>query len=226
MMFYLFDDETKYYDPAKGNRQYRRKWSEGYQVDDHRGDCERCPECGKAISLLQWIEPRKIRLTSGKYPDRLSHWLHEKLVVSERFVECYQAEGLTGITAFQPIEIVKAAGKNANPPKYFRAEIAYTKKVRVDPEKTILSGSKSESLYCALCNPFGSTCSALHKLVLNLDDTSDDKLYDIFQVYSIGVVMSQKFYDCVKKYDLTNFDLISSEEYTWHTTILGYPRTD
>lgn len=163
--------------------------------------------------MLKWLEPRKIRLSNTKYPDRLTSWLSEPLVASQKFIDIYSIEGLTGINLFEPIEVVKVAHKtknSADPPMYFRAQIDYTQSVRVDAGKTRIHGQES-GWSCELCNPWGCTVDHIETLVL---DTTNWDGIDIFRVYAIGrVVVSQRFHDAIQKYGLTNFNLVTVEDY-------------
>jgi rubrerythrin len=213
LQFYVSDDlkddlEQYKKDP---NAQYVWKWCDAWEVDRVNGDSEKCPVCGRHVSMLRWLEPRKLRLTSTKYPDRLTAWLSD-MVVSERFKNAYEQEGLTGIREFTPVEVVKVARmkvNSPNPPKYFCAEVDYTRNVRVDVKKSKIKGQKTD-WKCPLCNPWGSTRDKILKLVLN---TSDWQGEDIFKVYSFRVVVSQRFYDVIQRYDFTNFNMVPVEEY-------------
>jgi len=214
MKFYISNDFKDDLERAKENPdgQYVWKWCDAYAVDGKFGDCEKCPQCDRAVSMLKWLEPRKIRLTNTKYPDRLTSWLPQSIVVSEHVVQAYTEEGLRGIRKFIPIEVVSVSRRTKNslpPPKYFVAEIEYTLNVRVDTANTIVAGSKHD-WSCVLCNPWGTTCDQLSKLSLNAEKWQGE---DVFKVYAAGVIFSQKFYNLIEKYEFTNFNLVPVEKY-------------
>lgn len=210
MKFYISNDVTK--GNANPSTQHVEKWCDAWEVDRTNGDCERCPICGRPISMLKWLEPRKIRLTSSKYPDRLTSWLTEPMVIAGKVKKAYEQEGLTGIREFIPVSVTKVANIKNNspkPPDYFCAEIDFTMNVWVDVDKSDVLGQEYD-WSCALCNPWGTTIYRINKLVL---DTSEWKGEDIFKVFLLGTVVSQRFYDLVQKGGFTNFNLVPVEEY-------------
>lgn len=217
MNFYIIDDmkEMKEFrarpnwDP---NAQYKGTWCDAWSVDRKNGTYEKCPLCGRPVSMLKWEEPRKMRLSNTRYPDRLSSWLTEPLVVSERFMNAYWQEKLSGVLSFSEIEVVKVSHRKASsskPPRYFLADLCFSKSIRINLDQTMIHGQKHD-WSCALCNPFGSTCDSLERLVLDTDQWDG---VDIFQVYAVGVVCSQRFYDFIDKHGFTNFNLVQIEKY-------------
>jgi len=214
MSFYISDDLTEVATLVKENpnARYFGKWCDALAVDELIGDSEKCPVCNRHVSMLKWLEPRKIKLSNTRYPDRLKSWLPQSFVISERSKEAYEQEGLTGIKLFTPVEVVKVSRMKKDSPasfNYFSAEIAYTSNVRVDVANSEIIG-QNDDWQCALCNPFGSTRDQIIKISL---DASNWQGEDIFKVYSLGVVYSQKFYDLVQKHNLTNFNLVPVSEY-------------
>lgn len=214
MSFFLTDDLKGDLSIAKKSpsKQYVGDWCDAWEVDRVSGDCDYCPVCGRPVSMLKWLKPRKMRLTNTKYPDRLTAWLSEPLVISERCISVFEEAEISGIKRFDPIEVVKVAHMTKNsskPPSYFCAEIDYAMCVRVDPDKSTIIGQKTDWC-CELCNPWGSTVDHIEKLVL---DTVHWDGTDIFRVYSLGVVVSQRFLDVVLKNNMTNFNLVSVDDY-------------
>ena len=179
------------------------KWAIAWSVDDVRGYSKKCPLCGGPVSSRTWLDPKKIRLTSTRFPDRLSAWLGEPMVVSERFKDAYIKEGLTGIKSFTPIEIVKVARMKEGMvvPKYFCGELEYTDSVRIDQEKTIIIGQK-HNRRCELCNPFDTTLDEKIKIVIDTDNWNG---LDVFRIYAPFTFFSQRFVDFVERQGFTNF---------------------
>lgn len=215
MTFYIIDDMQEIkrlqarsdWDP---NAQFRGEWCDAEEVAPKFEGYDKCPLCGHPISMLKWQEPRKMRLSNTRYPDRLAQM--PSLVTSGRFVSAYRQEGLSGILSFSEIEVVKVAHKKPSspePPRYYLSDICYSESVRMDPEKTIQHGRKC-GWSCKLCNPCGIVRYSLERLVL---DTTHWDGTDIFQVYAVGTVCSQRFYDLIVSHVFTNFNLISIEEY-------------
>lgn len=215
MNFYIIDDNQEICGPLarqNPNAQYHGKWCEAWAVDRINGDAIKCPLCGRPVSMRRWEAPRKMRLTNTHYPDRLTDWLMEPLVVSERFMKAFQEARLTGILSFSEIEVVNSTSQNRKQkpaPRYFWTEICYSESVRVDAQKTVLYGQKYD-WSCTLCNPFGSTCDRIERLVL---DTGRWDGTDVFRVYSVGTVCSQRFFNLVADGCFTNFNLVPISEY-------------
>lgn len=218
MDFYIIDDmkETRELQTRPDwnpNAQYKGTWCDAWSVDRKNSTYEKCPLCGRPVSMLKWEEPRKMRLSNTRYPDRLSSWLTEPLVVSERFMNAYRQEKLSGILSFSEIEVVKVSHRKATsskPPRYFLADLCFSKSVRINLGQTVIHGQK-HNWSCALCNPFGSTCDSVERIVLNTDQWEGT---DIFQVYAIGTICSQRFYDFIDNHGFTNFNLVPIEEYS------------
>lgn len=212
MKFYIFAGEKLTQSP---DEQYKGKWCDAMEVDDERGPFEKCPLCGRPVSMLKWEEPRKIRLTSTKYPDYLQYWLLDSFVISERFMHAYNEADLKGISSFSKVEVVKVAHKklwDPDPPKYYYANINFSKTIRIDTNKTVYHGQRTD-WKCPVCNPLGQIINAIEHIEL---DASQWDGIDIFRVYGTGdFFCSEKFYEFVKLNKFTNFNLVPVDEYTW-----------
>lgn len=209
-MFYVFQGAQPLNTLKNPSEQFEPKWCDAWEVDRINGDAERCPECGRFISALEWLPPRKIRLTSTRYPDTLREWLGEPLVVSGRFVDAFRAAGLTGIREFVKIDEVRAPRKTSpTPPDYYCAKVDFSNDVKVDYQKSLIHGRKYE-WSCDLCNPLGSTADRIDRLVL---DTTSWRGEDVLNIYGHGLVFSQRFYEFVQQNGFTNFNLVPVEQY-------------
>jgi len=211
----LKDDLEQY--RKNPNAQYVWRWCDAIRVDDEvKGDGEKCPLCNRPVSTLKWLEPRKMRLTNSKYPDRLTAWLSEPMVISEKVKEAYEQEGLLGIRKFIPIEVVKVSRMRKNspkPPKYFSAEIDYTTNIQFDVAKSVIVGQKHD-WSCELCNPLGITYDKIIKISLNVSGWKGE---DVFKVFALPghVFVSERFYNFVKRHNFTNFNLIPVDMFEW-----------
>ncbi len=190
------------------NSQVRNRWSVAWEVDRVYGDSEKCPVCGRHASMLAWAEPRKMRLTGKRYPDRLADYLAKPLVVSERFVEVYRREGLTGVSEFAPIEVVNPT---ANTPNYFLGHVSFNRSVQFDLSRTVIEG-QPQGWSCPLCSPWETTKDKIHKLALSAENWDGQDIMRLYAFHGVAFV-SQRFYDCVRRYELTNFVMIPVEEY-------------
>lgn len=211
MNYYTFPSRLQAMSAQSPSAPYRAAWCDAWTIDAVYGDALRCPRCGHYISSKEWLAPRKIRLTSTKFPDRLTHWLPEPLVVSGRFCEAYRKSGLSGIERFLPITVVKVGKRATLPsavPDYYCARIPFIENVCIDDTRSEITG-QPYGWSCALCNPLGTT----RDHVMNLALTVSGPHPDIFQVYGHGIVVTQCFYDFVSAQDFKNFDLIPVEDY-------------
>ena len=187
-------------------------WCDAEEVDPVLGDGGKCPLCGRPVGSKKWMEPRRIKLSNSRFPDRISWWISDPPILSESVKDAYKREGLTGIKEFIPVEVVKVSRKSKKalpPPFYFSAEIPFNESVRVDVNNTVRIGEPKE-WKCELCNPFETTCDRLEQLRL---DTSKWDGTDVLQVYAVGIIYSERFYELVKRYNFTNFNLVDIEEY-------------
>src|SRR4030067_3256169 len=96
--------------PEEGIR-FGRKWAYAEPLKpDNVGDSEKCPVCGSPVSALMWLPPHNIKLSSAK-PEKWGDFVWGAgfpLLVSSRFIEIYEQEGLTGIDIFHPsAEIIR-----------------------------------------------------------------------------------------------------------------------
>ena len=212
MDFYLFGS-NEHIDMTNPSEQFISEFCDVEKVDPQYGESEKCPLCGRAVSNKEWLEPRKIRLSNTRYADHLYYWFcNYPFVVSERFVEVYKESNLSGIKEFLPLEVVKVSRMRKNspkPPRYFIATIPFTKNVTIDVDKTIVVG-KDRDWKCELCSPFGKVRDHFEKLTLNTTNWSGE---DIFEVYNLGIVASQRFKDFVEENNFTNFEFIKIADY-------------
>ena len=204
MSFYIFDNLCE-----KGKKypefQLVPAWCEASRVGAQDGNADKCPLCGKPISGLKWLPPKKLKLTNTMFPDRLYWILPEDLVVSEKFRRAYMESGLSGIDYFEELEVVEVCNnyEKLPLPGYFSAHIPYSTLIRLDTKGTLTYGRPGDQ--CDLCNPMGLNRSDgyyIEKLCL---DTSSWDGTSIVNVYSVGVVMSQEFFDFVSENHFTNF---------------------
>jgi len=96
---------------------FGRKWAYADLVDPvNYGEPPRCPVCGGPVGSREWLPPHRIKLSSAK-PERWGDFVWGAgfpLLVSERFCDVYESEGLTGVTRFHSAaEIVRAGARRA-----------------------------------------------------------------------------------------------------------------
>ena len=196
----------------RSNEQHLSKWAESDAVDPKYGDCLYCPLCNAPITKKQWMHPRKIKLSKPKYPDYISYWAGDGIIVSERFKEAYEKSGLKGITLFSPVEVVKVSRIKENspkPPNYYDAmpTISFAK---VDDSKSIIKGRRQEHK-CSLCNPRGKTTDLIRSITL---DWSGWRGEDVFRLHELGKTYfaTQHFVDFCQQNEFENFNFVLSSK--------------
>lgn len=172
------------------------------------GSGEDCPECGGALTSLEWLSPLQVELSKPKYGD-FAFGLTHPFLVSERFKDLYQKSGLKGIEEFRPVEVVKIRHKrktSSEPPQYYHVKIVYGKTV-IDPVLSQITYYGEPT--CSVCRI--GTIESYEKTILDLD-TWDGA--DIFSPIGLpgAIVVSEKFRDFVKEHGFTNLELTPAEE--------------
>jgi hypothetical protein len=94
------------------------------------GSAKHCPTCGGAVSAKEHLSPLEFEL---ECKDRgfgdIAFGAMDDVIVSQRFRNLWEAEGLTGITEFTPTTItsVKRCKKfSGDPPSYFLAKFVWS----------------------------------------------------------------------------------------------------
>lgn len=180
------------------------------------GDAPRCPSCGAAIGLLTWQPPYRLEVTL--YGQELGDFMrcagYERLV-SERFVEAFRAEGLTGLEGFHPVEVVrvrsrkKRAGNALTVPRYFVVWPCFGR-AAVDLVLNRVRFSKPPT--CAECRSTG--IDAINGFVLEPGTWGGE---DIFRPRGMqgDIVVSERFKNFVERHGFTNMVLTPTEQYVW-----------
>ena len=71
MKFYVLELKSEWAVGKTPDSPARNLWSTAQEVARINGDSEKCPICGRHVSMLSWLPPRKMRLIGKRYPDRL-----------------------------------------------------------------------------------------------------------------------------------------------------------
>lgn len=99
---------------------------EGY----NQGDAVSCPTCGGTISMLSWLPPFRVELElHGKeFGDFAFAPAANDILVSQKFHDVYYDHKLTGLSGFDPIEVLRIKSRKRQlpkPPTYFRVSVSY-----------------------------------------------------------------------------------------------------
>ena len=139
--------------------RFGTKWAYADQLDPViRGSYEHCPVCDGPVSMLKWLPPHRIKLSSAK-PEKWGDFLwgtFSPLIVSASFKEIYENENLSGIAFFHPpAEIVRIGTRKpgdfpANLPEYYLIEIPWGG-ANQDDEKSGVVYEYPEKVECPFC---------------------------------------------------------------------------
>lgn len=217
--------KTKFYvlEPEEGI-MFGRKWVYADQVEPIiRGGPKVCPKCGKPISLLSWLPPHNIQLSSSN-PDKYGDFLWGAgfyIMVSDRFVRLYQEAGLRGITYFySPAQIISARVESETyvMPKYSLIDYKWFGANQDDDASSLVLESP-ETVYCDYCR-LGGKSRKQERIVLELS-TWDGS--DIFKPRGCpaSILVTEGFKSAVEDEGLKNFMFIPSEKYGYDSTRKG-----
>ncbi len=201
--------------PEKGRFGTKWAYSEAEEPREF-ADPNRCPVCGAILSLLKWLPPHRVKLSSAKpekWPDFL--WgVGEPFMVSGRFKSIYEVEGLSGIIRFHPpAEIVRVGNRKrgdlpADLPTYHLVDVLWG--------GANLDDKASKPVFtrwplCEFCRSGGSVYSR-ERIILEPDSWTGA---DIFQARGVAgvILVSERFKEVVERYGLTNLLLIPAERY-------------
>jgi hypothetical protein len=94
------------------------------------GDAPRCPACGRFVGMLTWLPPYRVvlELYGKQFGDFAFLVVGSDFLVSQRFRDLYAQLGLTGLSGFEPVEVVKVKSrkrKRSPAPPYYRVVVGY-----------------------------------------------------------------------------------------------------
>jgi hypothetical protein len=206
--------------PTEGLR-FGRKWAYGESEEPvFRGDCEYCPVCSGPVSGLRWLPPHQISLSSAK-PEKWGDFVwgsYFSLVVSSRFKEIYEREGLSGIeTISDPMEVVrlgrlKKGAFPIQPPQLHLIHVPWGG-ANQDDSASGLVHEQPKAIRCSYCR-VGVSYRKQERIII---EESSWNGQDIFTPRNapVSFVVSERFKQVVEAYKLTNLWLIPTEKYAY-----------
>ncbi len=186
-------------------------------------DPPKCPLCGDFMGMLMWQPPYRgvLELYGEAFGDFVKIPGYEVLV-SERFADAFQAEGLTGFPAFHPVEVSRVRGKRKGSkpvrvPRYFLVSPCYGG-AAVDLARSRIR--YTEPITCLECRYGGP--EAIHGFALEPGTWQGE---DVFRPRGLRglIVVSERFARLVERHALTNMRLTPIEAYTWDPLGRGPP---
>jgi hypothetical protein len=186
------------------------------------GPAAQCPRCGSFVSMLTWQPPYRIKLDlQGQEPADLV-MAGSTLLVTEPFAQVFQAEGLTGLEGFHPVEVVrvrrrKREPKPAPPPPYLFVT-AVRASAAVDEAHSRILRDKPPS--CPECRSSG--VDAVDGFTLEAGSWSGE---DIFEARGLpgSLVVSERFARLAEKHALSHLTLVPTDKFVWDPLRRFYP---
>ena len=171
---------------------------------------------------MRWLPPHQVELQlhGEEFGDLIKYSAYE-LLISERFVQSFQAEGLTGLEGFHPVEVRrmhrlrKGNRKPLTAPRYRVAATCFGP-AAVD---VVLNRMRiSEPPTCAECRL--TSVEAIHGILL---EPGTWKGEDIFRPRGLpgDILVSDRFKRFIERHALTNIRLTPAEQYVWDPSQLG-----
>jgi hypothetical protein len=194
------------------------------RISSNLGPALRCPQCRGIIGALSWQPPYQGDLELyGKDFGDLVEGPCGGLLVTERFAEDFKAEGLTGLSGFHPVEVMRVRRKGRGPkpgppPRYLFVTPAHGSPA-LDMERSRLRISKP--IECTWCRYAG--IDAIDGLAMEAGTWSGE---DVFRPRGLwGVILvSERFMRFAERHALSHITLVPIEKYVWDPLGLFYPR--
>ena len=180
------------------------------------GDAPLCPRCNSALGSLTWQPPYRVELEiHGQSPGDFVRGSGSSRLISEPMAEAFQAEGLTGLLGFHPVEVVRVRKKHRSKgpsvgPCYLVVNVSFFGASAVDAGRSRLRYDKP--ITCPECRSAG--LESAHGFVLEQNTWQGE---DVFRARGLpGIILvSERFAEFVKRHRFTNMKLIPTEEYVW-----------
>jgi hypothetical protein len=192
------------------------------RTSDHLGDGLHCPQCGEPVGSLSWEPPYQgeVELHGKAFSDLLKG--PGGLLVTEHFAAAFTAEGLTGLSGFHPVEIVRVVRRRRGPkpgppPRYLFVTQAYGQ-TALDLERSRMRISKPRT--CTWCRD--TNVDAIDGLALEEGTWSGE---DVFRPRGLwGVILvSERFMRFAQRHACTNFSFIPIDKYVFDPLCHFYP---
>lgn len=177
--------------------------------DASYGKAPTCEVCGEILDSREWLPPYTIELTlHGSEWGDLAFFSESRFVMSERAVNAFLNEGLSGLGDCAAVTVARRkGGRGKPPPQYFRVKISRST-AAVDDARSIVA--RTHPVTCSTCR--GSGIDAVHGFAIEAGTWSGE---DVFVARGLpgSVVVSERFRRFAQEHMLTNLTLTPIERY-------------
>ena len=184
-------------------------WASGMKPK-HQGDPHRCPQCNEFFGMLRWLPPYNAEIVvRGQLLGDVVEGSGWDMLVSERFRNAWQQEGLRGITDFSPLQRlrIRPARLGRKPLTYFHVEPSHFG-TRIDPERSRVEYNRPAT--CPLCKQAG--IDSIRGFTIDESSWTGEDLFLVWGLQST-IVVTDRVRQLRDDYGLTNMNLIPVEKY-------------
>jgi len=191
--------------------------------NDNVGPGLHCPQCAGPIGSLNWEPPYQgeLELYGQDFGD-IVKGSGGDLLVTERFAEAFKAEGLTGLSGFHPVEVLRVIRKRrgpkpGTPPRYLLVTPIYGSPALDLERSRILSKKPMRCSWCRKRPP-----DAIDGLALERETWTGE---DVFRPRGLWgtILVSERFMRFAQHHALSHFTFIPIEKYVWDPLGHFYP---
>jgi hypothetical protein len=184
--------------------------------------------CGNAISWLEWLPPHRIKLSSSK-SEKWGDFVWGagfQLMVSDRFKQLYETEGLRGIELFYPpAEIVRVgAGKTGTLPlglpTYRLVQIAWNG-ANLDDQLSGVIRKPGK----VICHYHRGWIQSLEQIALDANSWDGSDIFIARGGLNSAIIVTERFRQTIEDNSLKNAWLVPAENYAYREIGGWYVRT-
>lgn len=177
-----------------------------------------CPVCGQMVSGRVWLDPHRVELRRwGRRFGDIVFGPGDHLLVSERFVNAWAQSRLTGLTGFDPVEIVKVTRRGEGediPPAYWHVE-AVRSKAAIDEQRSGIEWDGDQTV-CRECRFRGDDCEIirLDRVILEPEPLPTEDLFYPRGLWGV-LLASDRFAEFCLQHQFLNALLIPAEDFSF-----------
>lgn len=179
---------------------------------ENLGDAPECPVCGECVGSLPWLPPYHAEIVvHGPKLGDVVRCTGVELLVSERFRQAWQEEGLRGIENFSPLARLRVRpARLGRPPRTYFHVKPRLYGTRVDLEHSLVDYDRGGDCHYCHAGLIGSVRG------FAIDESSWTG-EDLFKVWGMPgrIIVTNRVRQLRDNYGLTNVNLTPVEESLW-----------
>jgi hypothetical protein len=179
----------------------------------HLGEAPRCGTCGRFIGGRPWLPPYRAELTlhGSKWGDfAFRGAVGEDFLIATPVAASFHGSGLSGLSGFDRVEVVRVRGTSTAPPDYVHVAVELG---GATIDETRSSFRRSAEVECDECH-FGGTLDAVHGFELAPESWTGTDIFIAMGLPGTPIV-SERFKNWAEKERLTNVRFMPTETFEW-----------